>query len=57
MASKIDLNNLPNDQKDKLVEWMKTNDGKKVIKKSHDAFLSYKKRKHNGDENKKSSSK
>ena len=36
---------------------MKTNDGKKVIKKSRNAFLSNKKRKHNGDDNKKSSAK
>ena len=54
---KRDFNNLPNDQKDELVEWMKINDGKKVIKKSRDAFLSNKNRNHNGDYNKKSSTK
>ena len=54
---KQDFNNLSNDQKDELVEWMKINDGKKVINKSREAFLSNKKRNHNGDYNKKSSAK
>lgn len=39
---------LPSEQKDELLEWMKSNDGKKAMKKSRDAFI--KKRKASGDD-------
>ena len=51
-----DFKSLPSDQKEELIEWMKSNDGKKAMRKSRDNFL--KKRKANGgDDKSKSNSK
>ena len=45
-----DFKALPHDQKEELIEWMKSNDGKKAMRKSRDAFT--KKRKGGGGDDK-----